>query len=107
MTLKIAALAPIPIASDSTATVVKPGVRSSTRIAWRRSSSRPSAAAERLAALDQAFSLSRAGNSELRFAFLTLVVANRYDPAVPALEEFLTMQGRRKFVKPLIDIKII
>ena len=57
---------------------------------------------ERLAALDRAFSLSRAGNSELRFAFLTLVVANRYDPAVPALEEFLTMQGRRKFVKPLI-----
>ena len=57
---------------------------------------------ERLAALDQAFSLSRAGNSELRFAFLTLAVANRYDPAVPALEEFLTMQGRRKFVKPLI-----
>jgi aminopeptidase N len=57
---------------------------------------------ERLAALDQAFSLSRAGNSELRFAFLTLAVANRYDPAVPALEEFLTMQGRRKYVKPLI-----
>lgn len=59
--------------------------------------------AERLAALDRAFSLSRAGNSELRFAFLTLAVANRYDPAVPALEEFLTMQGRRKFVKPLIE----
>ena len=57
---------------------------------------------ERLAALDRAFSLSRAGNSELRFAFLTLAVANRYDAAVPALEEFLTMQGRRKFVKPLI-----
>jgi len=58
--------------------------------------------AERLEALDRAFSLARAGNSELRFAFLTLAVANRYDPAVPALEEFLTMQGRRKFVKPLI-----
>jgi len=38
----------------------------------------------------------------VRFAFLTLAVANRFDPAVPALEEFLTMQGRRKFVKPLI-----
>ena len=58
--------------------------------------------ADRLAALDQAFNLSRAGNNELRFAFLTLAVANRYDPAVPALEEFLTMQGRRKFVRPLI-----
>ena len=58
--------------------------------------------AERLAALDGAFSLSRAGNNELQFAFLDLAVANRYDPAVPALEEFLTMQGRRKFVRPLI-----
>ena len=46
--------------------------------------------------------MSRAGNNELRFAFLTLAVANRFDPAVPALEEFLTMQGRRKFVRPLI-----
>ena len=58
--------------------------------------------AERLAALDSTFSLSRAGNNELRFAFLTLAVGNRYDAAVPALEEFLTMQGRRKFVRPLI-----
>ncbi len=38
----------------------------------------------------------------MRFAFLTLAVAARYDPAVPALEEFLTIQGRRKFVRPLI-----
>ena len=57
---------------------------------------------ERLAALDQAFNLARAGNNELRFAFLTLAVANRYDAAMPALEEFLLMQGRRKFVRPLI-----
>jgi leukotriene-A4 hydrolase len=58
--------------------------------------------AERLAALDQAFGLSRSGNSEIRFAFLDLAVQNRFDPAVPALEEFLTVQGRRKFVRPLI-----
>jgi leukotriene-A4 hydrolase len=58
--------------------------------------------ADRLAALDRSFSLSRSGNSEVRFAFLTLAVNNRFDPAVPALEEFLTIQGRRKFVRPLI-----
>ncbi len=58
--------------------------------------------AQRLAALDRAFGLSRSGNSELRFAYLTLAVANRHDPAIPALEEFLTVQGRRKFVRPLI-----
>ena len=59
--------------------------------------------AERLATLDRAFNLARAGNNEVRFAFLTLAVAIRYDPAVPALEEFLLMQGRRKFVRPLIE----
>ena len=37
------------------------------------------------------------------FAWLSLAVANRYDPAVPALERFLTTQGRRKFVRPLIE----
>lgn len=58
--------------------------------------------ADRLAALDHAFNLSRSGNNEVRFAFLTLAVNNRFDPAVPALEEFLTIQGRRKFVRPLI-----
>jgi len=58
--------------------------------------------ADRLASLDRAFSLSRSGNNELRFAFLALAVKNRFDPAVPALEEFLTIQGRRKFVRPLI-----
>jgi aminopeptidase N len=57
---------------------------------------------ERLAALDRALGLSSAGNSEVRFAFLTLAVAARYDPAVPALEDFLLVQGRRKFVRPLI-----
>ena len=57
---------------------------------------------ERLAALDRAYGLSNAGNSEVRFAFLTLAVAARYDPAVPALEDFLLVQGRRKFVRPLI-----
>jgi aminopeptidase N len=62
----------------------------------------PKQPAGRMAGLDEAFGLSRSGNSELRFAFLTLVVENRFDPAVPALEEFLTTQGRRKFVRPLI-----
>jgi hypothetical protein len=56
----------------------------------------------RLDALDQAFRLNAIGNNELRFAWLELAVANRYDPAVPSLEQFLTRLGRRKFVRPLI-----
>src|SRR4051812_26757053 len=41
-------------------------------------------------------------NKEIQFAWLGLAVANRFDPAVPLLERFLTSQGRGKFVKPLI-----
>jgi aminopeptidase N len=56
---------------------------------------------ERLAALDKAFGLSAQGNSEIRFVWLQLAIANHYDPATPSLEAFLTDQGRRKFVAPL------
>jgi leukotriene-A4 hydrolase len=35
------------------------------------------------------------------FAWLDLATRNRYDPAVPALERFLTSVGRGKFVRPL------
>jgi leukotriene-A4 hydrolase len=55
----------------------------------------------RLAALDQAFGLSRVTNAEVRFAWLQLAVANRFDPAVPSLEDFLASVGRGKFVRPL------
>ena len=51
--------------------------------------------------LDAAFGLSEAGNSEIRFAWLRLAIANEYEPAVESLEAFLTSQGRRKFVLPL------
>jgi leukotriene-A4 hydrolase len=59
--------------------------------------------ADRLAELDRAFALSRSGNSEVLFAWLKLAIANRYDPAVPAVERFLTSMGRRKFVTPLFE----
>jgi leukotriene-A4 hydrolase len=54
-----------------------------------------------LADLDNAFGLSRAGNSEILFAWLMIAVRHQYDPAVPALEQFLTGMGRRKFTQPL------
>ncbi|MDP9347781.1 MAG: M1 family metallopeptidase, partial [Gemmatimonadota bacterium] len=56
---------------------------------------------EQLRGLDRVGGLSDTGNSEIRFAWLRLAVANQYEPALPALEEFLTSQGRGKFVKPL------
>jgi leukotriene-A4 hydrolase len=54
-----------------------------------------------LADLDRAFRLSEQGNSEILFAWLQMAVRHRYEPALPALERFLTTQGRRKFVRPL------
>ena len=55
----------------------------------------------RLAQLDSAFKLSSSGNSEILFAWLMTAIRNRYEPAFPALERFLTSQGRRKFLAPL------
>jgi leukotriene-A4 hydrolase len=57
--------------------------------------------ASRLTDLDDTFRLSSSGNSEILFAWLEIAIRNRYQPAFPALERFLTSQGRRKFVRPL------
>jgi len=57
----------------------------------------------RLDALNKSLKLNESGNNEVLFAWLDLAVRNRFDPAVPALERFLTTQGRRKFVQPLIE----
>jgi aminopeptidase N len=59
--------------------------------------------AERLTALDHSYNLSNTGNKEVLFAWLELAIANRYDPAVPAIDRFLTSMGRRKFVVPLLE----
>ncbi|HUF49694.1 MAG TPA: M1 family metallopeptidase [Longimicrobiales bacterium] len=57
--------------------------------------------AQQLASLDQAFGLTRSGNSEILFVWLRAAIRNQYQPAMPALERFLTTQGRRKFIAPL------
>jgi hypothetical protein len=57
----------------------------------------------RMAALDKACGLTERGNSEILFAWLEHVAASTYEPAYPALERFLTSQGRRKFLKPLYE----
>lgn len=57
--------------------------------------------ADRLATLDSGLGLSASGNAEVLFAWLMVAIENRYEPALPALETFLTTMGRRKFVAPL------
>jgi aminopeptidase N len=59
--------------------------------------------AAQLAPLEERFHLSEVGNSEVLFAWLQHVVRSRFAPGYPALEGFLTRQGRRKFVKPLFE----
>ena len=56
---------------------------------------------EKMANLDAAFHLSQSGNSEILAAWLGAAIDNQYEPAMPALEHFLTTVGRRKFLKPL------
>jgi aminopeptidase N len=57
--------------------------------------------AAQMSLLDERFHLSRAGNSEILFAWLEHVAWARYAPSFPALEDFLTRQGRLKFLRPL------
>jgi leukotriene-A4 hydrolase len=56
-----------------------------------------------MADLDKTFKLSASGNSEVLFAWLRIAIRHRYTPAGPALERFLTTQGRRKFLRPLYE----
>jgi len=55
----------------------------------------------RLESVVKLLSLDTQRNSEVRFAWLRIAIANHYAPAVLQLEDFLTSMGRRKFVLPL------
>lgn len=56
---------------------------------------------ERMAELDARFHFSESGNSEVLSAWLEKSIDNRYKAAWPAIERFLTTQGRRKFLVPI------
>ncbi|HST21165.1 MAG TPA: leukotriene A4 hydrolase C-terminal domain-containing protein, partial [Blastocatellia bacterium] len=58
---------------------------------------------EKMSELDQAFHLTRSGNSEIAHQWLLMAIRNRYETAYPRLEEYLTTIGRRKLIKPLYD----
>ncbi len=59
--------------------------------------------AEKMSELDAAFNLTKSGNSEIAFQWLSMSIKNKYAAADTRLEEFLVSIGRRKFVKPLFD----
>jgi aminopeptidase N len=57
--------------------------------------------AARLKELDDALKLTGSPNAYVQSAWFELAIANRYDPVVPALEEYLTRVGRNLLVTPL------
>jgi hypothetical protein len=56
---------------------------------------------QQMAELDAVFGFTRSKNSEILCAWLQQSIANHYEPAYPALENFLKTVGRRKFLRPL------
>ncbi len=57
----------------------------------------------KMAALDQKFRFTESGNSEVLSAWLEKSIDARYKDAYPAIERFLTSQGRRKFLRPIYE----
>jgi leukotriene-A4 hydrolase len=55
----------------------------------------------RLQALDQHYSLTQSGNAEIAHVWFLLAIANDYQPADAALEQYLLTIGRRKLIVPI------
>ncbi|MCI0339023.1 MAG: M1 family metallopeptidase [Acidobacteria bacterium] len=53
--------------------------------------------------LDRAFKLTKTGNAEIAHQWLLIAIRNKYEPAYPRLEEYLTSIGRQKLIKPLYE----
>ena len=56
---------------------------------------------EQMKQLDDSFQLTQTNNSEILHDWLLHAISHDYQLAYPALEKFLTTQGRRKFLQPL------
>jgi leukotriene-A4 hydrolase len=59
--------------------------------------------AARMKELDARFKFSDSGNMEVLSAWLEKSIDSRYQEAYPAIERFLTIQGRRKFLRPIYE----
>lgn len=57
--------------------------------------------AARLGELDRALGLSASPNAYIRSAWLVLAIANRYDPAIPSIAQFLPSVGRGLLIFPV------
>lgn len=57
--------------------------------------------AARLGELDRAFALSSSANAYVRSAWLRLAIANRYEPAISSIDQFLPSVGRGLLIMPV------
>jgi len=58
---------------------------------------------KQLGELDRSFMLTGSGNAEIQTQWYLVAIRHDYQPAYPALEQFLRSVGRRKFLKPLYE----
>ncbi len=56
---------------------------------------------DKMQELDQAFHFTQTGNSEIADLWFLLSVRSKYEPAYPAMKQFLYVTGRQKFLEPL------
>jgi len=56
---------------------------------------------DQLQDLDNSFKLTTSKNAEIAFAWFTVAIRNKYQPALPAVDTYLNRIGRGKFVRPL------
>ena len=54
-----------------------------------------------VSSLDTAFNFTHSGNAEIQAAWFEKAIGYDYQPAFPAMAEFLKYVGRRKFLSPL------
>jgi aminopeptidase N len=57
----------------------------------------------RLRELDATLGLSGSTNAYVRSAWAELAIANRYDPALPSIEAFVTSVGRGLLIRPIYE----
>lgn len=56
---------------------------------------------EKMADLDKAFHFTQTGNSEIADLWFLQSIRSQYEPAYPAMKQFLYVTGRQKFLEPL------
>lgn len=56
---------------------------------------------EKMADLDRTFHFTQTGNSEIADLWFLQSIRSQYEPAYPAMKQFLYVTGRQKFLEPL------